>query len=426
MVVYCDAHNKPLRLAGTLFDISEQKQIEAEKEALQHQLQHSQKLHSIGQLAGGIAHDFNNILSSIVGYNALATEECPVNDPEYLGYLEQVGKAGARAQKLISQLMTFSRRDIKEMEQVSPAELVGDALKMLKTVLPKAIELSVDSEQGLPDIKVNQVQMHQIITNLIINARDAIWDVGKIRVEVRRRSLNHDLCTSCQQYFSGDFIEISITDTGQGIAQENLVPMFEPFFTTKEIGKGTGMGLSMVHGLVHSHEGHIEVESKQGEGTRFSIFVPVYNGTTEAALSGAEKVVSEDHHAPLVASGCNVLVVDDEKAITSMICDLLNRHGYHCSEANNPADALAEFSKNPAGFDLVITDQMMPQMEGFEMARIMLSVRPDLSIIMCTGYSGSVTQQDVEQAGLKGIIDKPIDFNRLFQMIDGVVIQRQV
>lgn len=414
LIVIAEKDGETARIAGALLDITDQMRSESERYSLENQLQHSQKLHSIGQLTGGIAHDFNNILSSIMGYTTLAIEECPVNEQEYLGYLEQVSKAGARAQKLIAQLMTFSRRDTREVEHVSPGLLIEDASKMLKTAVPAAIEFDIDIEQGLPDIQANQVQMHQIITNLVINARDAIEEYGKVSIHVRHRNMIQCLCTSCQQPFSGEYVEISVSDTGQGIEPENLVRMFEPFFTTKEVGKGTGMGLSMVHGLVHSHEGHIRVESSDGEGSCFSIYLPIYHSEDEAESSVDEEAIAcvESN------SGGSILVVDDEESITAMVCSLLNKRGYQCHEENDPEKALLRFRNNPGAVDLLITDQMMPRMNGIEMAREMLSIRENLPIIMCTGFSGSVTEHEVEEAGLKGFVDKPIDFNRLVQMID--------
>lgn len=421
LVVYCGCEDGVTRIAGTLMDITEQKRSESERQSLQNQLQHAQKLHSIGQLTGGVAHDFNNILSSIMGYTTLAIEECPVSDSEYLGYLGEISKAGVRAKQLIAQLMTFSRRDSHETEVIRTGTLVQDAFRMIKTALPAAIEFKLDVESGLPPVRGNQVKLHQVITNLVINARDAIDGSGQVILQARCREMRRCLCTSCQQSFSGDYIEFTVSDSGKGIADEHLVTIFEPFFSTKEVGKGTGMGLSMVHGLVHSHNGHIRVESAPGEGSRFSVYLPVCR-EIDAPSAGDE--AAETAPLPRAVNGnATILLVDDEKAITRMLGDLLGRYGYRCIEAHSPDHALALFLNDPDGFDLVISDQVMPQMEGLELARRMLARRPDLPIILCTGFSGEIGDQDVVKAGLKGLLEKPIDLKQLLGMVDELLVR---
>ncbi len=417
LVVYAGDDGKANRVAGTMLDATDQKQSENERESLQNQLQHAQKLDSIGQLTGGVAHDFNNILSSIMGYTSLAIEECPENNPEFLEYLAEVSKAGIRAKELIAQLMAFSRRETKEAETLSLADIVQETLNMLKPTIPVAVELNLDIESDLPLVRANAVQIHQVITNLVINAADSIQDFGMIDVRVQTRRMDDSLCTSCQQSFSGDFIELSVTDTGVGISEQDLIRMFEPFFTTKELGKGTGMGLAMVHGLLHSHDGHIQVESTPGQGSRFSLYFPYEHSASETERPVIEIPTTKTDSD---MSG-TILVVDDEVQISKMICSLLTRRGYQCVEANAPERALQLFESEPNRFDLVITDQMMPKMMGMEMAALMLAKRPQLPIVLCTGYSGKINNDDVEKAGLKGFIDKPIDFERMMKTINSLI-----
>jgi len=414
LVVYAGDDGKANRVAGTMLDITDQKRSENERESLHDQLLHAQKLDSIGQLTGGVAHDFNNILSSIMGYTSLAIEECPGGNKEFLGYLEEVSKAGMRAKELISQLMAFSRRETKEAELLSLAELVTEALNMLKPTIPAAVELNSDIEEDLPLVSANAVQIHQVLTNLVINASDAIPEFGKIDIRLQTKHMNDCLCTSCQQSFSGDFIELSVTDSGEGIVEQDLVRMFEPFFTTKELGKGTGMGLAMVHGLLHSHDGHLQVESKPGKGSRFSLYFPCKHSVQKPERAAIEML--PDAGVGSHRSG-TILVVDDEVQISKMLCALLTRRGYECVESNVPEQALQLFEAEPNKFDLVVTDQMMPKMTGMDMATQMLAKRPELGIILCTGYSGKINNDDVTKAGLIALVDKPINLERLMELI---------
>lgn len=415
-VVYSGGEDGATRIAGTLMDITEQKHSERERESLQNQLQHAQKLHSIGQLTGGVAHDFNNILSSIMGYTALAIEECPVSDAEYLSYLDEVSKAGARAKELIAQLTTFSRRDNHEIEVVDIETLVHDVYRMIRTALPAAIEFKLELEAELPPVHANQVKLHQVITNLVINARDAIEGFGEVVLLARRRELRGCLCTSCQQRFSGDYIELRVSDSGKGIADAHLVTIFEPFFTTKAIGKGTGMGLSMVHGLVHSHHGHVQVESAPGEGSRFAVYLPVYRASGAPGENDAAPPQPAPAARPANAGG-TLLLVDDERAITQMLAELLGRYGYRCVQAHSAAQALQHLLADADGVDLVITDHMMPEMTGLALARRLSVTQPQLPVVLCTGFSGELDGQALREAGIRDILEKPIDVKRLLAVI---------
>jgi two-component system cell cycle sensor histidine kinase/response regulator CckA len=417
LVVYSDSEQGTNRVAGTMMDVTEQKRSESERQSLQSQLQHAQKLEAIGQLTGGVAHDFNNILSSIMGYTTLAMEECPLDDSEYLGYLEEVSKAGARAKELISQLMTFSRRDTRTVETIDPGSLVQDAFSMLKTALPAAIEFDFESEPDVLPVRADEVQLHQVITNLVINARDAIDKYGKVTLRMRRKELHHCLCTSCQQRFSGDYIEISVKDDGKGISDENMITMFEPFFTTKEKGKGTGMGLSMVHGLIHSHEGHICVKSVSGQGSTFSIYLPVYCGEDAPASKDKTVVKALPGRAIRMNGDATILLVDDEVAVTQMISDILTRQGYRCIQSHSPAEALKHYLDEPESYDLVITDQVMQQMDGMEMVRRMQAQRDGLPVILCSGYTSELKETDIARAGFYGVIQKPIDAGKLVSLV---------
>ena len=414
--VYRHADGLVSRVVATLMDVSEQKRAQDERQSLQNQLQHAQKLHAIGQLTSGVAHDFNNILSSIMGYTTLAIEECPVQDAEYLGYLEEVSKAGVRAKQLIAQLMSFSRRESNEAEVIAPASLIQDVFRMVRSALPAAIEFTLSVEPDLAPVYANPIQFQQIATNLVINARDAIDGYGKVSLRARRSSVRQGLCTSCQQTFSGDYIEICVTDTGAGIAPEHLITMFEPFFTTKDVGKGTGMGLAMVHGLAHSFKAHIRVESAVDQGSRFSVYFPVCRDSVGGAEKG--KVAAAVPPSASVKSGASILLVDDEAAITRMLANLLRRRGYRCAEAGSAVAALEMFQTKPAEYDLLISDQMMPGMTGMILIGRLRELRADLPVILCSGYSGELSEQDIRTAGISAVLEKPIDLQRLVRAVE--------
>jgi len=424
LVAYSDGEQCITRIAGTLMDVTEQKRSESERQSLQSQLQHAQKLEAIGQLTGGVAHDFNNILSSIMGYTTLAMEECPVDDSEYLGYLEEVSKAGVRAKELIGQLMTFSRRDTRTVEIIDPNTLVQDVFNMLKPALPAAIKFEFESEPDMPSVRADEVQLHQVVTNLIINGRDAIDKYGKVTLRMRRKELHHCLCTSCQQRFSGDYIEICVSDDGKGIANENMIAMFEPFFTTKEKGKGTGMGLSMVHGLVHSHGGHICVKSVIGQGSTFSIYLPVYRGEAAPASKDKTAVKALSGRTDRINGDATILLVDDEAAVTRVMSDILTQQGYRCVQSHSPAEALKHYSEEPENYDLVITDQVMQQMDGMEMVRHMQAQRDGLPVILCSGYTSELKEADIARADFCGVIKKPIDAGELVDLVAESLVAR--
>lgn len=383
-------------------------QFHDERHQLRRQLQQAQKMEAIGQLTGGIAHDFNNILASIMGYAGLALdrfgEKC---EPKLRDYLEEVYRAGERARDLIAQLLAFSRADSSEARALPLAPMIKEAVKLLGSTLPASIEVRLDIDHGVSDARIDPVHLHQIVMNLCINARDAMDGRGQIEIGLHQTRCKGErccrcVCASCHQNFEGDYVELRIANDGPPIPPEMLERIFEPFYTTKEVGKGTGMGLSMVHGIVHEHGGHILVENGESRGVAFRIFLPAV-ASAEASAEGDEARRS----LPLPACG-RLLIVDDEEAVAGFMAELMETHGYEVATETNGAEALELFRTAPEAFDLLIIDQTMPGLSGGELAREVLALRPDLPIVLCTGYSEEMDEAKARAIGIRAYLAKPV------------------
>jgi CheY-like chemotaxis protein len=290
--------------------------------------------------------------------------------------------------------------------------VVKEVSYLLRSSIPATIELNYRIEDESLQARIQPVHLHQVILNLGINARDAIGEYGQIEISLGRRQA-HGVCVSCSQSFTGNFIELRVKDSGSGIPDQQLAKIFDPFYTTKEVGKGTGMGLSVVHGIVHGVGGHIEVNSRSGEGTVIRILLPeVAAGEDAAAVADVVRTYAQ----PGALAGLRILVVDDEQAMGAMLQELLSLRGAVVATYDKPVEALAEFMRNPAAFDLVITDEAMPDLSGMDMARVMLKLRPALPVILCTGYSEHATPEAARAAGISGFMTKPLDIGKLVEM----------
>ena len=396
-------------LCGISTDITERKATEAERARLQSQLVQAQKMEAIGQLTGGIAHDFNNILASVLGYTALALEQAG-HDTELRRDLLQIQRAGERASSLVSKMLQFSRARPAEGValplQVQPA--IADIITMLRPTIPSSIVIRTELTEAAAIIRIDPVELHQLLTNLIINARDAIEGNGIITVTVRQHRLDDDaVCTVCNAAVPGEHVELSVSDTGQGIATQALDEVFEPFYTTKEVGKGTGLGLSVVHGIVHRLGGHILVSTQPGQGTIISLLLPPVDAPVRTVLAGAPSMPPSRSAA--------VMVIDDEPALVRLTQAMLERNGYRVSGYTDSRAALQAFLAAPAEIDLVISDQTMPGMTGIELARQMLACRSDLPILLCSGYSEQL--DTAMSAGVRRVLAKPVAMPELFQAI---------
>ncbi len=380
-----------------LRDITRRRQLEDH-------LRQAQKMEAIGTLAGGIAHDFNNILGVIIGYTEMAVES-----PESADLVEhnmgQVLKASHRAKELVQQILAFSHKSSTEKKPVILNPIVKEALKLMRASLPKTIEIRDQVSEELMVMISNPTQIHQVLMNLCTNAAHAMEDAGGTLeialapVPESGSGAESDLGSELAPSPPGPLLRLTVRDTGHGMSPEIRDKIFEPYFTTKEVGKGTGMGLAVVHGIVKSHEGRIRVESRPGEGARFDILFPRLMAPPEAEPEPVR---------PPAQGNQQILLVDDEITLAQLGKQMLEKLGYRVEVQTNPLEALEGFRTAPDRYDLVITDMTMPRMTGEALARELLRIRPDLPVIICTGYSERMTASRAREMGVRSLLIKPL------------------
>ncbi len=412
-----------LEMASGVISVAIESQLQADnKQKIQLQLYHSQKMDSLGHLTGGIAHDFNNILGSIVGYNSLSRKIAIKNEDEQLiKFLNEVSNAAERARDLISQMMIFSRSEPSKNISVQIQPVIKEVLQLVRSMIPSSITISHCFEEDLSNIKINPIGLHQIILNLLINAKDAISSqVGNITVNVYRHQQKSNRCLSCHDYFEGDFICLEITDSGSGIPSELLERIFEPFFTTKEIGRGTGMGLSVVHGITHEVNAHICGSSAPDLGTSIRIYFPPIDGDSTNEVQG--QLLKSEANVP-IGNGENIMVVDDDIPLGLLFEEILIAYGYQVNRFDNSQIAFEAFVNEPDKFSLILSDQTMPFMTGDELSRKILSKRKNIPIIICTGYSEILNNDEAKKIGIKAILDKPVDMYKLLYLVEETIKQ---
>ena len=388
-------------LMDSVWKVIESIQAEDEHKKLNIQLQQAQKMEAIGTLAGGIAHDFNNILGAILGYAEMVQEDCPPGSI-MRSSIDRVVEASHRAKELVKQILAFSRQAESDKIVLQPALIIKEAMKMLRASLPKTIDIqqNIDPEAGL--ILADPTQIHQIITNLCTNAFHAMEEIGgTLKVSLKNKVLTPDDLVSEPHVKPGQFVEISVGDTGPGIVPGIMDKIFDPFFTTKEVGKGTGMGLATIHGIAKKSGGFVSCKSSLGKGTTFYVYLPVQAVTAppEAETTPLELVQSGIEH---------ILFIDDEEMLAAMGKTMLERLGYRVTVETNSIEALKIIQSQPDAFDLVITDQTMPGMTGSDLARRILQIRPGLPIILCTGFSNQISEEKARIYGIKGFAMKPL------------------
>jgi len=393
------------------------KQAEQENKALQAQLFQAQKMEAIGTLAGGIAHDFNNILSAIIGYTEIANDCLPPGS-KAIKHLGKVLQASERAATLVRQILAFSRQANIERIPLHPSLMVKEAIKLLRPSLPSTITINQQIAADTRSILADPTQLHQIVMNLGTNAFHAMEQTGgTLEITLKDCFLSPEVLLHKPEIRPGAFVVLGISDTGPGIDPAILDKIFDPYFTTKEAGKGTGMGLAITHGIVTSYGGFITCESEPGKGTSFEVFLPAIEQEivakikpTEVAPSGTERI----------------LLVDDEEMLADLGKTMLEGLGYTVTRQTRSVAALALFQNQPAQYDAVIVDQTMPDMTGIDLARQMLRIRPDLPIILCTGYSNLINEEQAKAYGIKGFAMKPLTKLEIAALLRKVLDEKSI
>jgi PAS domain S-box-containing protein len=406
------AYNGISYVCGLARDITERIRAEEEKTKLESQLRQSQKMEAIGTLAGGIAHDFNNILAVILGYAELALHESLETDPRRRK-LKEIVKASIRAKELVRQILDFSRKAERTKKPLLMAPFLKETLTMVRASIPSTIAIKERISAMDSTVLGDQSQLHQVIINLCTNAFHAMEEQGGIlSITLDSVQLGREEAAGLGGG-EGRYVRLIVADSGCGMSPALQSRIFEPYFTTKGVGKGSGMGLAVVHGILRSHGGLMRLTSQEGKGSSFEIFLPAIE------QSVMEKVEEEGRSCPPGTE--RILVVDDEAAITEMISLWLAQLGYTVTTSNNSVEALAMVRENPSGFDLIVTDQAMPFMPGSELAKEVLSIRPDLPIILCTGYSAILTEEKAREIGIKRYAYKPLQGNELARLVRQVL-----
>ena len=403
-------------------EVTERLNADAERAQLEAQLRQAQKMEAIGQLTGGIAHDFNNILQGILGNLTLASErQAELGDARLRKYLERAQHSAQRARELIAQMLTFSRGQRGARRAVAMPDLVRDACKLLRSTLPSTIDLRLNLDDAMPPLELDPVQVEQVLLNLCINARDAMKGTGAIRIGLKAPAHVRAVCASCRQKVDGRFVELYVRDTGPGIPAKVMERMFEPFFSTKEVGRGTGMGLSLAHGIVHEHGGHILVDCIENERTKFRVLLPAPEGVSAEPEPEGLATLPPARRPKLKG---RVLVVDDEQAIREFMADLLGGWGLEVATLPDGAVARDAIAQEPARYDLVITDQTMPQLTGLGLAREVARLRPGLPVVLYTGYAEDLSPQQLAEAGVARLLRKPIEPSQFFPVLAALLSQR--
>ncbi len=393
-------------------DIGDLKQAEIEKQQLEIQLRQAQKMESIGTLAGGIAHDFNNILSSVIGYTELTLADMSEGKPASKQNLQAILRAGERARDLVSQILTFSRQTELVNIPIKMHMIANEVLKLLRSSIPTTIEI-IHKIQKCKPILADPTQIHQVIMNLCTNAFHAMQRSGGVMtVTLSPIEIQAQDSERIADLSPGSYAKLEVIDTGTGMNQSTIERIFDPYFTTKEKGKGTGLGLAVVHGIVTNHNGAITVESIPGQGSTFRVFLPVVDDSEMQITSRKKQLPRGTEH---------ILLVDDEKEIVLIEQQMLERLGYKVTTCAGSMDALTVFQASPLKFDMIITDMTMPNMTGDQLACEIIKIRPEIPIILCTGFSEYMNNEKAKSMGIRKFVLKPVSMEEIATAIRDVL-----
>jgi len=407
-----DENSRVVSAIELVEDITGKKRAEEEKYRLEKELRQAQKMEAIGTLAGGIAHDFNNILASIVGYAELSLDDAEKGST-LAANLREILRAGGRAADLVRHILTFSRQSDEKRKPIQITPLVKEVLQLLRSSIPTTIDIRRNVESDLDNVLADPVQIHQIVMNLCTNAAHAMReDGGILEVNLKQVRIDSDSIPEHPDITPGQYLRLTVSDTGLGMALETVERMFEPYFTTKQKGEGTGMGLSLVHGIVKSCDGTIKVYSEPGNGTTFNVYLPAIEGRARA---------QEESQEPFPTGTERILFVDDEPTLADLGRKRLMRLGYEVTTRTSSTEALELFKAKPQAFDLAITDMTMPHMAGDELVREMKKVRPDIPVILCTGFSTQISEEKAKGIGIRAFAMKPIVTQELAEMVRQVL-----
>ncbi len=405
-VVDTSSDGEALRMVGTMTDISERKKLDDRFKQIQ-------KMESIGNLAGGIAHDFNNLLCPIVGMSEMLLEDLPVDSPEHRD-VQEIFSAGKRGADLVKQILAFSRQSEHKVIPVSIQAILKEVLKLSRATIPSNIQIVDEIERDCGMVMADPTKIHQVGMNIITNAFHAVEvEGGTITVQLKEILVKKETDLPSLVLKQGRYAQLSVSDTGHGMSRETMDKIFDPYFTTKKQGKGTGLGLSVAYGIIKEHNGDISVESELGKGTIFHIWLPVMEENIVPKNNGGKKMFPTGNES--------ILLVDDEESIARLEAQVLTRLGYNVTFYVSSREALEAFEEHSTGFDLVITDMTMPDMTGDQLSRAILSIRPDMPVIICTGYSERLNEERAEQIGVKGFLMKPVTKSDMAVMVRNVL-----
>lgn len=378
---------------------------------LYNQLHMARRIEAIDQLTAGIAHNFNNKLASILGFADLAAEELKEHANEELSdCINEIIIAGKVARDLVRQMMAFSQNELSKPKPVNIELVVRQAFKMISSTVPKEVKVLMNLEE-LSLVTLDPIRLHQMLMSLAVNASEAMDGHGELTISTKAIKIDHKSCSSCHKNFNGDYISVSVRDTGKGITTDNLDNIFMPFFTTRQHKGGTGMGLSALQGMLHDMHGHVLVDSVPGRYTEFNLLFPEREKTLKYVVDGSEAKSQIDSNN----ENLHILVVDDEVSVANFLSQYLRLHGYHVTCETNSKEALKNISEDPKKYDLLITDQNMPQLSGTELVKLIYNIRPDLPMMLMTAFTSDEFCYDVEH--VKAVLTKPLDTQELMHKI---------